>query len=80
MNVKHVFLRYHKPAGVLSTTLPTRDGHNILQALSQEQVAVCCLFLLFFCEAFIRSELGSRQSVEGALLFPSVDLTRILLG
>lgn len=34
----HVFLRYHKPAGVLSTTLPTKDGKNILQGLKPAQV------------------------------------------
>lgn len=33
----HVFLRYHKPTNVLSTTLPTPHGRSIMDALSQAQ-------------------------------------------
>ena len=35
----HVFFRYHKPRGVLSTTLRTPQGRSIMEALSQEQRA-----------------------------------------
>ncbi len=33
----HVFFRYHKPLGVLSTTLPTGHGRNIMDAMSPAQ-------------------------------------------
>jgi 23S rRNA pseudouridine2604 synthase len=34
---RHVFFRYHKPLGVLSTTLPTGHGKNIMDVLSPAQ-------------------------------------------
>ncbi len=80
--MKHLFFKYHKPVGVLSTTLPTKDGRNILQSLSSAQA----LWLRETCGGRFVVPVGrldkdssglllltTHESVTGALLRPGTE-------